>query len=152
VFAPYRNPVKRCNKKCSNCMKMETKSFAYSTTKATRTPITPPPPNQNYNCMSRNIVYLITCKYKNCGAQYVGYSMRQLQERFVEHKTTYESPVGRHCLALNHFDKLTIQILTQIPAPSERNPEINPAHRVKNFRGAVLATSSKFPAVYYISL
>ena len=119
----YRNPVKRCNKKCNNCTKMETKSFAYSTTKATRTPITPPPPNQNYNCMSRNIVYLITCKYKNCGAQYVGYSMRQLRERFIEHETTYESPVGRHCLAYDHFNNLTIQILTQAPA-SETNPEL----------------------------
>ena len=70
----------------------------YSTIKATNTPIIPPPPNQYYNCMSRNIVYLITCKYKNCGAQYVGYSMRQLRERFIEHEMTYESPVGRHVL------------------------------------------------------
>ena len=74
----YRNPVKQCNNKCNNCMKMETKSFAYSATKATKTPISPPQPNQHYNCMSRNIVYLTMCKYKNCGAQYVGYSMRQL--------------------------------------------------------------------------
>ena len=119
----YRNPIKRCNNKCNNCMKMETKSFAYSTTKATKTPITPRPPNQYYNCMSRNIVYLITCKYKNCGAQYVRYSMRQLRERFIEHETTYESPVGRHCLAHDHFNKLTVQILTQAPT-NETNPEL----------------------------
>ena len=76
----YRNPVNRCNKKCNNCMKLETKSFAYSATKGTKTPTTPSPPNQNHNCTSKNIVYLITCKYKNCGAQYEGYSMRQLRD------------------------------------------------------------------------
>ena len=45
----YRKPVKRCNNKCNNCKKMETKFFAYSTIKATKTPITPPPENQHYN-------------------------------------------------------------------------------------------------------
>ena len=59
----------------------------------------------------------------SCGAQYVGYSMRQLRERFIEHRTTYESPVGRHCLARDHFNKLKIQVLTQAPA-SETNPEL----------------------------
>ena len=46
--------------------------------------------------------------------------MRQLRERFIEHEITYESPVGRHCLAYDHFNNLTIQILTQAPA----NPEL----------------------------
>lgn len=94
---------------------METKSFAYSTTKITKTPITQPSPNQYYNCRSRNIVYLITCKYQKCCVQYVEYSMRQLRERFFEHKTSKQSPVRRHCLTHQHFNKLTIQILTQAP-------------------------------------
>ena len=119
----YRNPIKRCNHKCNNCKKMITNSFAYSTTKATKTPITQPPMNQYYNCKSRNVVYLITCNHKKCGAQYVGYTMRKLRERLIEHRTTNESPVGRHCLAQNHFDTLTIQILTQAPA-NETNPEL----------------------------
>jgi hypothetical protein len=46
----YRNPVKRCNNKCNNYENGNyNASFAYSTTKATKTPITPPPPNQHYN-------------------------------------------------------------------------------------------------------
>ena len=49
--------------------------------------------------------------------------MRQLRERFIEHKTTYESPVVRHCLARDHFNRLTIQILTQAPA-NETDPEL----------------------------
>ena len=73
----YRNPIKRCNHKCNNSKKMETNSFAYSTTKVTKPPITQPPMNQYYNCKFRNVVCLITCKYQNCGAQYVGYTMRQ---------------------------------------------------------------------------
>ena len=50
--------------------------------------------------------------------------MRQLRERFIEHRTTYESPVGRHCLAQHHFNKLTIQMLTQAPT-NETNPELS---------------------------
>lgn len=49
--------------------------------------------------------------------------MKQLRQRFIELKTMYESPVGRHCLAQNHFNKLTIQILTQAPT-TENNPEL----------------------------
>ena len=77
----YRNPIKRCHYTCNNCKNMETKPFA---TKKTKTPITLPKPNQHYNCKTRNTVYLITCKYQNCGGQYVGYSMRRLQQRFIE--------------------------------------------------------------------
>ena len=96
---------------------METKSFAYSTTKGTKTPITPQ--------TNTTIVNQETCvsKYQNCGAQYVGYSMRQLREKFIEHRTTYESPVGRHYLARDHFNELIFQILTQAPA-NEANPEL----------------------------
>ena len=119
----FRNPIKRCNNECSICKQLETKTFAYSTTRTTKTPITPPPINKHYNCKSRNVVYLITCKEQTCGAQYVGYTMRQLKERLTEHKTNTNSPVHRHCLASNHFDKLIIQILTQAPT-DERNPEL----------------------------
>ena len=31
-------------------------------------------------------VYLITCQYTNCGAQYVGYTMTELHERLFEYK------------------------------------------------------------------
>ena len=118
----FRNPIKRCIKTCSICTKLETKSFAYSTTRSTKTPINPPPPNQNFNCQSRNVVYLITCRYKHCGAQYVGYTMRQLRERRIEHKTNYDSQIHRHMVGKHHF-KLVFQILCQAP-DNELNPEL----------------------------
>ena len=120
----FRNPIKRHHKECQLCKQLNTKSFVISTTRPTRTPIDPPPPHQYYNCHSRNVVYLITCQYKNCGAQYVGYTMRKLHERLYEHKTTYESQLRSHCCVHNHLPfKLDIQILTQAPT-NEPNPEL----------------------------
>ena len=117
----YRNPIKPCKKTCTMCKQLETKSFAYST-RRTKTPINQPPPNKYFNCQSRNVVYLITCKYKNCGAQYVGYTMRQLRKRVEEHKLNHDSQIRRHCFVSHHF-KLKFQILTQAP-DNETNPEL----------------------------
>ena len=65
----FRNPIKRCSNSCQTCKQLETKSFAISTTRATKIPIKPPPEKRNFNCKSWNVVHLVTCKYKNCGAQ-----------------------------------------------------------------------------------
>ena len=93
-------------------------------TRSTKNPIDPPPPNQYYNCQSKNVVYLFTYNYENCGAQYVGYTMRKLHERLFEHKTAHESQLQSHCCIYNHLPfKLDIQILTQAP-PNEPNPEL----------------------------
>ena len=63
----FRNPIKRCNNECSICKQLDT-------TRTTKTPITPPI-NKDYNCKSRNVVYLIICKEQTCGTQYVGYTI-----------------------------------------------------------------------------
>ena len=119
----FRNPIKQRHKECQLCKQLNTKSFVISA-RPTRTLIDPPPPHQYYNCHSRNVVYLITCQYKNCGAQYVGYMMRKLHERLYEHKTTYESQLQSHCCVHNHLPfKLDIQIPTQAPT-NEPNPEL----------------------------
>ena len=118
----FRNPIKRCTNKCITCKEMDTKSFALSTTKLMKHPIKQPPPNKHYNCQSKNVVYLITCKETNCNAQYVGYTTRKLAERFKEHKTNHNSQIHKHCSTLNH-NKLKLQILTQ-PLDNEPNPEL----------------------------
>ena len=85
-------------------------------------PIKQPPQNKHYNCQSKNVVYLITCKETNCNAQYVGCTTRKLAERFKEHKTNHNSQIHKHCSTLNH-NKLKLQILTQ-PLDNEPNPEL----------------------------
>ena len=112
----YRNPIKQHGKSCTYCKQLKTKSFATSTTRSTKIPIDPPPPNHYHNCQSKNIVYLITCKYENCGAQYVGYTMRKLHKRLFEHKTTWESQLRSRCCTHNHLPfKLDVQILRYQP-------------------------------------
>ena len=120
----FRDPIKRHHNECQICKQLNTKSFVISTARSTKTLIDPLPPQQYYNCHSRNVVYLITCKYKNCGAQYVGYTMRKLHKRLYEHKTTYKSQLQSHCCIHNHLPfKLDVQILTQTPT-NEPNPEL----------------------------
>ena len=120
----FRNPIKRHNKTCEIYKQLNTTSFAYSTTRSTKTPINTPPQNKHYNCQTKNVVYLTTCKFKNCGAQYVGYTMREIYKRLCEHKTTYESAIRNHCYTHNYLPfKLDVQILTQAPN-NEQNPEL----------------------------
>ena len=111
-----RNPIKICHNNCNNCKKMETKSFAYSTRKGTKTPITLQ--------TNTTIVNQETCisKYQNCGAQYVGYSMRQLRERFIEHRTTYESPVG-----------ITWHVTISMNSYSKSSPKHQPMRPIQNY-------------------
>ena len=45
----YRNPIKWHGKSCTYC-KLDTKSFATSTTRSTKIPIDPPPPKHYHNC------------------------------------------------------------------------------------------------------
>ena len=112
----YRNPVKRCNKNVTT-VRNGNQILCLQHNKSNQNPNNATPTKPKLQLYVKK--YSIS-KYTYCGAQYVGYSMRQLRERFTEHETTYKSPVGRHCLAYyDHFNELTIQA----PA-SETNPEL----------------------------
>ena len=54
--------------------------------------------HHSLNCMSTNIIYVITCK--RCSQQYVGETKRTLKQRLLEHcgdaKHSREKPVARH--------------------------------------------------------
>ena len=91
---------------------MNTKFFAHSTTRSIKIPINPPPSNSHYNCQITNVVHLITCKETNCGAKYVGYTMRKFRQRLDKHKTNPYSQVQKHCHEHKHWRKLETQIAT----------------------------------------
>ena len=45
--------------------------------------------NDNLNCKSKNLIYLIECK--KCTKQYIGETKRQLYERFGEHRRSIQN-------------------------------------------------------------
>jgi hypothetical protein len=70
-------PCRRFRCKCCPHMK-STKSF---TSKITGTNYTI---KGNYNCQSKNIIYLIECR--NCGIQYIGQTSTTMNTRFTAHR------------------------------------------------------------------
>ena len=112
----FRNPITRCTKNCIICKMLATNLFARSTSKKTKHQTTLPPEDQHYNCKSKNVIYLATCNYKNCAAQYIGYTTRSLRDRIYEHLQTNTSAIYKHCNQLHHpLQKVKFQILTQAP-------------------------------------
>ena len=63
------------------------------------------PGSSNVNCMSRNVVYQLTCN--NCHLQYVGETCQQLNERFQSHRKGFKTPSMQiSCKILtSHFTK-----------------------------------------------
>lgn len=54
-------------------------------------------------CITRNIIYVITCPVPNCRKQYIGESLRKAKDRIREHKADIRSnnrdrPVSKHYL------------------------------------------------------
>ena len=61
---------------------------------------------QNLDCNSHNVIYLVSCNKPECGKQYVGETGRQLRDRVVEHlrdiKYGKNNPVGLHFRSYGH--------------------------------------------------
>jgi len=87
-----RNNCKYCTKLCTNT------SFTSSRTAKTY------PKKTEYDCETRNIIYLITCTL--CKKQYVGQSKRPCRNRMYEHfryiTKNLDEPTGRHFNLPNH--------------------------------------------------
>ena len=108
-----QNPLLPCPRKtCKICTNLKkTMSFRSSITKRTY---------KKYslcfrgNCMTRNVIYLITCT--KCTSQYVGETKRSLLERIKEHQADIrhnrDSPVARHFNSEEHsLDNFSYEIL-----------------------------------------
>ena len=56
--------------------------------------------NTSLNCTRSNVVYCLQCNKNNCRQIYIGYTTRQLKERFSEHKssarTNSSNAIGEH--------------------------------------------------------
>lgn len=85
--------------------------------------------NNNLNCTSSNIIYLITCN--KCGIQYVGETLCPLHERMNKHRSNINHKF--HSLVANHFNgpcslhDLLVQPIEQISG--DGHDEIITKHR-----------------------
>ena len=56
--------------------------------------------NTSLNCTSSNVVYCLQCNKTNCRQIYIGYTTRELKERFFKHKssvrTKSKNTIGDH--------------------------------------------------------
>ena len=101
-----------CNTPCKICPFMKQNTSIVCWTTKENIPI-----RGRYNCKSKNIIYLLSCK--KCGIQYVGQSGNTFNERFRAHLTdirhgNVNKPVSRHFTTDNHtIDDVDAVILTQ---------------------------------------
>lgn len=86
----------RCSNKCLTCPHVNPRNYFQSTTFGTVHAI-----HGKYNCRSKHIVYLITCK--KCGKQYVGQTTRSLHVRIQQMKAEIKRNVTRE--SIYHFRK-----------------------------------------------
>ena len=57
----------------------------------------------SFNCLDHNVVYLISCKKRNCTAQYVGETGRTFKERADEHLSAIRD-AKKNCAISYHFN------------------------------------------------
>jgi hypothetical protein len=69
----------------------------------------------NINCKTNNIIYSITCR--TCGLQYIGQTLRTIQDRFQLHfysitstKQNVDTTVGRHFRLPDHRGLMDFEI------------------------------------------
>ena len=70
------------------------------------------------DCRSSWIIYLLTCKFKGCGRQYVGRSWREFYKRHYGHRQQFKNQLqelGKHFHHSNHGPhNVQIQIIDQV--------------------------------------
>jgi hypothetical protein len=110
--------VNKCNeKRCKCCENIGTSSVVTSTDKKLTFPIT-----ENFNCNSKNVIYLITCK--KCQIRYVGQTSRSLKERLNNHRSDIR--LNKNTAVAKHFNspQHNVQHLTIIPIHNIENLNI----------------------------
>ena len=76
--------------------------------------------NNNLNCESHNIVYIIQCNKENCKQSYIGETKRKLKYRIADHKKyvrneNTEQATGQHFNLPGHsLANLTVSILEKV--------------------------------------
>ena len=107
--------VTKCNiKRCKCCHHITCSSIFYNTHKTHEYQI-----NENFNCNSRHVIYLITCK--RCQKMYVGQTKRTLRERLNNHRSDIKlqknTPIAKHFNLPQH----NLQHLSIIPIQNIEN-------------------------------
>ncbi|XP_040071557.1 uncharacterized protein LOC120844035, partial [Ixodes scapularis] len=120
-----------CGKpKCNVCPHMVTTDTARSTKSNFSMKI-----HGDLRCCSPYVVYLLDCQV--CKMQYVGQTMRALNERFNNHRSHSTKvpslPLSKHLTQPNHsFDKLSVTLL-QSAFKSNLERELKEVHLIYKF-------------------
>ncbi len=108
-----KSTTKCCKRRCATCNFINTDTEIRSASTGYWFKI-----QQDSNCESKNVVYLLSCK--QCGLQYVGETKRSLRQRFGEHKNSVKNK-KMNTLMVQHFNQaghsfedMTITVLHQI--------------------------------------
>ena len=89
---PKGNSKKCNNKRCKTCSHINETNKIYDKNN------NPIPLNNNLNCQSKDIIYVIECS--QCGIRYVGETTQKLKDRINRHRsdinTEQDKPVAIH--------------------------------------------------------
>lgn len=113
----YQNPpsVTKCNvHKCKCCQHITCTSFFHDTDNKRQFPIT-----ENFNCSTKNVIYLITCT--KCHLMYVGQTSRMLKERLNNHRSDIK--LHKNTAVAKHF---------HLPQHNDKHLSIIPIHNIDN--------------------
>ena len=112
VLRKYSNPFKRpgmypsiskCNaKRCNCCMHLCTNSTVTSSVNGRKFSVVN---NSDLDWKSKDLIYVLTWKTKNCNMQYVGQTCRALQKRFGEHYRRMKKPKPIDTFLYQHFKR-----------------------------------------------
>ena len=105
------------NPRCSTCQHFNPENYFRSTSTGRTYPIRRP-----FSCVSRNIIYLITCT--KCKKQYVGYTTTQLNQRMCRHRSNINNNRTIYiCVHFNFPDhnirNLSVQAIDTDPNTTE---------------------------------
>ena len=81
LLRPTRNKegMKKCGKSCPTCPYIKEGKLINNNHKTWNI-------NDQVNCETRNIIYLIECNINTCKKRYIGETERSLKERFSDHQ------------------------------------------------------------------
>jgi len=97
--------------------------------------------NENMNCDTQNIIYLITCK--RCKLQYVGETERRLKDRLNAHRSNIN--IKRQTAVAIHFNNHGHNIKDLIIMPIEKINNIDKQHRQSREKFWIKTLKTNYP-------
>ena len=95
--------------------------------------------NQQLNCQSSNIIYLIECNKEHCKQRYIGETGRTLQQRIGDHRgyivnEHINTATGQHFNTPGHnVSNLTVTVIEKVKKRDESYRKIREKYHINKF-------------------